>query len=180
MTFADLISRLRGLAPFADDGAAERALSAVLPQLGRRLLPEELCAVSAQLPGEAAHLLREASSAATTEEDLLDSIVAAEHVRPKLAIEHLQLVLQAISPALDTTAKTHLARAVPELAWLLEPKAAGESRPDVTHHGGRHTLSEGRPGSEHPLSTAHPESGHRHSIARSLDPHGDTKISGAR
>jgi uncharacterized protein (DUF2267 family) len=179
-TFADLVSQLRELAPFADDAAATLALSAVLSQLGPRLLEDERRAVAARLPAEATRLLRGAGASSSDDDQLVDAVAAAEHVAPTRAIEHLQIVVQAIAPLLDEVAQTHLARAVPELSWLLEPKAAVPPPLDAAVHAGRHTLSEGRPGSEHPLASAHPDQAQRHSVARSDDPHGDTKLSGAR
>jgi hypothetical protein len=42
------------------------------------------------------------------------------------------------------------------------------------------TLATGRPGSRHPVSEAHEDRAHTESIARSDDPHGDTKLSSSR
>jgi hypothetical protein len=46
-------------------------------------------------------------------------------------------------------------------------------------HGG-HTLAEGRPGSRRPLAEARPPAGQADSVARTDNPHGDTKLSSAR
>jgi hypothetical protein len=117
---------------------------------------------------------------------LIDRVAAREALSHGRAKEAVESVLRSLSELLDdeTSARMrkHLpagldATFTPRAESALEPSAPA---PRALHTTPRATLATGRPGSLHPLSEARPERAHTHSIARSTDPHGDTKISSAR
>jgi uncharacterized protein (DUF2267 family) len=106
-------------------------------------------------------------------------VAEREDVELGFAIEHAQCVCRALAETLREDELHHLAsRLAPEIAALLsvtEPAAPEliRDRPRPT----RHTLAEGSPGSRRPLSEAAPERAQGESVARSDNPHGDTKLS---
>jgi hypothetical protein len=72
---------------------------------------------------------------------------------------------------------------VPELACLYEPRDSfeGEAFAGQLPAGAPGDLAEGRPGARNSLASGDPALlAHRHSVARSDDPHGDSKLSSAR
>jgi hypothetical protein len=91
------------------------------------------------------------------------------------------MVCRALGEVLSPTAHARLHHAVPEIAALFEVG----SEPGVSPHApllgeAPNDLAEGRPGGSRPLATANPaDLAHRHSIARSDDPHAETKLSSA-
>jgi hypothetical protein len=78
-----------------------------------------------------------------------------------------------------------LQRHLPQLAFLFElrettpePESPDQVRPsERPDNRWDNTLASGRPGSRHPISDARPNRAHAHSVARSDNPHGDTKLS---
>jgi hypothetical protein len=85
-----------------------------------------------------------------------------------------------LADALSEDVLTRLRRHMPgDMGQLFTPPRAMTSTAAEPH--GKHapgpgsTLADGRPGSRHPLSEANPA--HRDSVARSENPHADTKLS---
>jgi hypothetical protein len=73
-------------------------------------------------------------------------------------------------------------RCLPELAPLFElPEPVEAPRVQAQRSSAApNDLAEGRPGGSQPLASGDPRYlAHRHSVARSDDPHGDTKLSSA-
>jgi uncharacterized protein (DUF2267 family) len=179
---ADLLTRLHELGPFSDDGEALRALHVTLEIIGQGLTDDERRAVAASLPTECARVLlgaRAGSCRNTTE--LFHGVRTREKTTLSRAVEHTEIVCRALGEVLSPTARTRLRRAVPDIAALFErPDETGGPLPLVPSLGTPNDLAEGRPGGSHPLSSANPaELSHRHSVARSDDPHAETKLSSA-
>ncbi len=100
------------------------------------------------------------------------------------AREHAQVVCQVLSEAVGVEGRQHLRVHLPRaMADLFTPRATSSPPPTHIHPhhvepGEGRTLASGRPGSTNPLSGA-TSAAHRDSIARSDDPHADTKLSSA-
>jgi uncharacterized protein (DUF2267 family) len=162
-------------------------IDATLEALAVALTPSERQAVSEQLPLSlrgtwelAVHLPNIDVST------LYDRVQRSESVTAGRAREQVQIVCRALAEMLPDETVTLLRRRLPQLAplfYLPEPTPSPEvaeriERPrDPELPDG--TLATGRPGSRHPLYDARPERAHAHSIARSDNPHGDTKLSSA-
>jgi hypothetical protein len=135
------------------------------------------------LPPHAAQIVRGAPALAQTSQyDFMHHVAAREGVRLGLAVEHAEIVCRALGETLSPTTLARLRHALPDLALLFEPAEEGEPLPENAERApdAPNDLAEGRPGGTHPLSTADPRIlAHRHSIARSDDPHAETKLSSA-
>ncbi len=183
-TFEEIIQRACELGPFADAAAATSSFLAVLRVISLGLLPEERQALAEALPAEARQVLQHREPARPLDVDgLVEHTAVAEGTGLGRALEHLQIAGRVLLEALPPPERTRLTRAVPELARLLEVRDDAEPVLPTSEwpEGGAHDLAEGRAGGRHPLATSDPSRvAHRHSIARSDDPHGDSKLSGAR
>src|SRR6187399_584394 len=180
--YADIVQRLRELGPFEDAAAAARALTATLEGLATLLTAEEREALAQSLPPEAAQILREALQVAQgAGTDLFEVVAASEGLSLPRATEHAQIACRALGEMLPESAFARLERSLPDLAGLFSgPEHVAAPARVAAPFVPRHDLAEGRPGSSHPLSTANPERlAHRHSVARSDDPHADSKLSSA-
>jgi hypothetical protein len=179
--FAEALEQLCPLGPYPDVDAAKRGFSSVLRALAQGLTRDERLALADDLPAEEAQVLRGGAEIASSDlESMIRAIADAEQVGTGIAREHLQVVGRALMQMLSARGRALLTRAVPDLAPLLEPVAAAEANlarhelPEV----GLHDLAEGHEGGRHPLASSNPaQLAHRHSIARSDDPHADTKLS---
>jgi uncharacterized protein (DUF2267 family) len=183
-TFSEIIQRACELGPFADEAAAARTFLAVVKVASRSLRPEERQVLAASLPVEVGPVLRHPEPARPCDLDsLVNDLAAAEGIGAGLALEHLAVAGRALAEALPPAGRALLMRALPDLSRLLEPR----DEPEPVHEtsewpaGTPHDLAEGRQGGRHPLASSDPSRlAHQHSIARSDDPHGDSKLSGAR
>lgn len=120
------------------------------------------------------------------EGDVFGQVARALDLPMGPAIELTESVLAVLGVALDDDLRLRLQKHLPaSLGSHLEPRPvivppgrqvvrASEPPPE------RHTLSSGRVGSSHPLSESAPKTAHQHSVAANPDPHGDTRLSGAR
>ena len=167
-SYRDLIEQLLGLGPFQDTAQAEAALSAFLKALCGRLMPEERKAIAGALPDSCAHMLLGAQPL----DDgglfgVIHDIAQAEHIALGRAAEHADIVSRVIVGLAGDAARVPLRRAVPELAALLEAPVPTSLEVSAS---ARRTLASGDPA----------VLAHRHSVARSDDPHGDSKLSSAR
>ncbi len=185
MTYADILSEIQLRAGFEALDDAERALSVVVRVLGRRLLEEEAVAVAGELPDAIArHLLTAQYERDFDVDELYHRVARGEGVERSFGAEHAQAVCQVLGEAIPEDARhrlqTHLG---PGLAPLFEPRDTPLPPPRPVHcappvdPGQGTTLATGKPGSRHPVSEAQPERAHSQSIARSDDPHADTKLS---
>jgi uncharacterized protein (DUF2267 family) len=181
---SEIIGRLREIGPFSDDASASRALVVTLQALADYLSKDERSRLRRALPPE----LR--ASVTTTRRplagDLADffrHVAALDDTRPGIAVERTEVVCQALGEILSPEARVVLERAIPKLDELFATRDAPE--PPFAPHGptpgAPRDLAEGRPGGRHPLSSANPALvAHRDSIARSADPHADSKLSSSQ
>jgi uncharacterized protein (DUF2267 family) len=180
---SDILRRLHELGPFSDDGAAICALHATLEGVGGGLKEDERRAVAASLPADCARVLLAArATGCRGPRDLFLEISLREKVTLARAVEHAEIVCRALGEVLSPTSHDRLRHALPEIAKLFEPHVEGSApaRPRRSPADAPNDLAEGRPGGGRPLSSANPaELAHRHSIARSDDPHAETKLSSA-
>ena len=169
-----------------DAEAAERAIHATLEVLGERLTADEAHALAARLPSDLEHLLDEAAYEGDFDATELYRRVWEREKREEtslgMAKEHADIVLRAVGTALDEDLCARLVRALPEPVGALLLAPVRGAPPPHPHAPSKHapavaSLAHGRPGSRHPLSEAAPRSGHAQSVARSDDPHADTKLS---
>ncbi|MBK9265914.1 MAG: DUF2267 domain-containing protein [Polyangiaceae bacterium] len=185
MEYEPFMDRVARRGAFESDDVALRAARAVITALAGFLVPDEAQALAAALPSSFVPLVVTSAVAAEPGRDAMFQRVAALEIVPlALATEHTVIVLQVLSDLLPEETRIRLARHLgPELGELLSPMPAPDEPPAHIHRpptvapGGGHTLATGRPGSRHPLSEATPERAHTHSVVRSDNPHGDTKLS---
>lgn len=179
----DILRRLHELGPFPDDGAALSALHATLQGVGGGLTEGERRAVAESLPPDCARVLLGArTNGCSKSSDLFLAVSVREKIALARAVEHAEIACRALGEILSPTARDRLRHALPEIAELFEPHAqeAVPVHPQLSLAGGPNDLAEGRPGGSRRLSCASPaELAHRHSIARSDDPHAETKLSSA-
>lgn len=180
-----LIRRIQTLTGIDDPSAVQRIGRAVISVLQDELPAHDRAWLAQRLPApwaEAAHPSAIELRDGLTE--FYDRVAAREGIDPGFAREHAQSCCRALAEALDEDARRRLASRLPdELAGLLDVTSAGAGvapgaeRGAPRAHRRRSTLSEGRPGSRAPVSEAAPRRAHQDSIARSANPHADTKLS---
>lgn len=185
MTKTELLEKIEELGGLPEDSAAE-AVETTLEALGAALVPAERRAISEHLPESLRSVLETPAHLPDLD---LDGFY--ERVRKHRAIgrgrakEQAQIVCQALSKTLPSEAVASLERHLPRLAPLFElreptsPPEAPErtDRPSTPEPPSTRTLATGRPGSSRPLSDARPDRAQAHSVVRSDNPHGDTKLS---
>lgn len=180
----EFIGRLLDVAPFANQAEAARAARASLQVLGGLLTQDERAALARELPIELVKLL-----AIGLPQPRLDwrqfhrRVAELAGVPLGLAIEQSEVVCRILCESLAPATRRHLQKLLPELAALFEPAEQVEPPLGQSHRSSEapNDLAEGRPGGSSPIATADPRSlAHRQSVARSDDPHGETKLSGAR
>lgn len=182
---SEILARVEALAPFASSRDAERAIHATLRALNLALAADERAELARQLPAEWRAELANAEAGPSGEASTLDEFYArvslAEGCELGRSIEHAQIVCRVlVEEVLDTTTTERFKKHLPPLAPLFELAPSPEPPPRPVHRspGTPDDLAEGRPGSKHPLADGSArELAHHHSIARSDDPHADTKIS---
>jgi uncharacterized protein (DUF2267 family) len=196
MAFENIVQRVQELAPFEDAEQVKGALIATLHVLRQRLTSDDAHWLAQELPLPLADvLLEESYDSDFAVQEFFERVALHERVRSGIAVERVQVVCRALGESLSNEALTRLKGHLPEYAPLFTPpeltappdqatvSRKSESR-DNTLAGGRpggsRPISSSRPGSRRPLSEAHPDRAHTHSVARSSDPHVETKISSAR
>jgi uncharacterized protein (DUF2267 family) len=189
-----LLERLIELAPFGDRDEARRAFDSTLQAMRRGLNEDEADWLAVALgPNLAGALLRDTYSGELTVDELYRWTKRYSKTRKSVAVEQVQVVCRALAELLQPPELERLKRHLPRIAPLLEVPAAADPPSAPRHRRPEppdHTLAGGKPGSSRPLSeagpseraisSAIPDRAHTHSIARSDDPHGDTKLSSAR
>ena len=160
---------------------AERTVRAVLEILSERLSWPVIEAVADDLPGALTAGLREGVD--RQDFDLAEfQARVGDRMRVPLgrAVELTGVVCQFLSQALSPGTLHRLREELPEpMGVLFSPCESGERFEPVHLEPSRGTLAEGRPGSTHPLSEARPERAQSQSVARTDNPHGETKLSSA-
>jgi uncharacterized protein (DUF2267 family) len=183
-----LLRSMLRLGGFDDTNQADQVARAVLTALRAGLPDDDAAAIAEHLGAPYAQVLREGAYEGPLDlPDFVGRIACKSGMYSGRIIEAVQVVCRALREVLpeDTSARLRplLPEALrPELDEPIEPPAPSvperKVRPEGPGEG--HTLATGRPGSRHPLSESAPPSGHAQSVALSDDPHGDTKLSGAR
>ncbi len=182
MTHAEFLSQVAGRTGLEAPGEADRATRAVLEAVGARLTRQDRRVLAEDLPAPLTDMLWSGPPGQDFGlEELHARVAEREHVREGFAVEHTDTVCQVLAEALSPAALHRLQENLPgPLAALFTPREPSKRFEHVHLEPGRQTLAEGRPGSQHPVSQARPERAHTHSVARSANPHGDTKLSSAR
>ena len=163
---------------------AQRAAFATVRALGEVLDDAIADALRHNLPETLGHAVFRGSSRHPLAE-LFKRVAMHEDTTPGAAKEHAEVVCGVLGGVLHGDLVTRMGRDLghPELfEWTHDDS----SLPEVPPYGegaaplSERTLAAGKPGSEHPVAESRPELGHTHSVARSSDPHADTKLSSAR
>jgi uncharacterized protein (DUF2267 family) len=186
--YEDLVAEVQSRAGFDTPDDAARALAVAARALGERLLPDEAGPIAAALPDAVGDRLRGAAYERDFDiDELYDRVGRGEGAGRDFGREHAQAVYQIIGETLPESVRVRVQRHLgPSFAPLFEPRARGApparpvhvSPPVTPGRGG--TLATGRPGSHRPLSAERDERAHAQSVARSADPHGETKLSSSR
>lgn len=152
---------------FEDREHAMRALRATVAVLDEYLAHDEARVLARVLPEE---VVLELDRGAT------------EHLTSGRAREERQIVCAAIGRRLTDDEREAIAGSLPEdiaddLRRTLRP-----AEPMTTENGvpGGQWIASARPGSRHPVSEGRADRAQSESVARSEDPHADTKLSSAR
>jgi uncharacterized protein (DUF2267 family) len=177
----ELLQRISERAGLEGPAEAERTARAVLGVVGERLSWAAADGLAADLPPALGDAVRAARHGQDFELDELHARVArCEGVRAGFAVEHAAVVCQAVALLLSDGALYRLRQALPASIGGLFTRPEPPARFEHVHlDPARGTLAEGRPGSQHPLAEARPERAHSHSVVRTDNPHGDTKLSSA-
>ena len=180
----EILDRLVELGPFRSESQARKALIATLEILGTQLFEEERQRMRAELPSEVSGLLSQQRPLDPCSlDEFFRRVARRERIRTSLGVEHAQITCRVISEALQPSTRKLLRRRLPELAAVFELPEQPETPPYEPHRlaGAPHDLAEGRAGGTHPLASSDTETlAHRHSVARSADPHAETRLSSAR
>ena len=181
----ELLERLMDRAPFPSHSSARAAFRATLLALGEELKDNELDQVAQALPQGLRHDLWDPRISPKLPlrlgglDDFYERVAICEGVPLARAVEHAQVVCRVLAEQLKpTTVKVQ--RWLPHLAALFEAAEASSAPVYPEHRSSlsRHDLAEGRPGGTHPVASSDGQTlAHRHSVARSDNPHGDTKLS---
>lgn len=173
-------------------GAAQalRAVRQVLGALDEVLVDDELAALRTSLPPGLQGAAGPRSGRPPSSADrLFDRVQRRAKVRRPVAIERTEVICRLLGATLPHDVIARWSRDLPApVAALFLPvdpidpatTARAPRPPDPPAQPAPRTLATGRPGSEHPVSEARPERAHRESVARSDDPHADTKLSTSR
>lgn len=183
--FVEEVQRRTGL---ATPELSRRAIQVTLGALRQRLVDDEAAALARELPEPFAQLMRGgAYDADFTVDDLYYRVREREGVPLGFAAEHAQAVCQVLAEEIDGETLARLRKHLSaDYAALLEPRPVERAPLEPERHlhddnppGDGPSLADGRLGSRRPLSEARPDDAraHQHSVARSDDPHGDTRMS---
>jgi uncharacterized protein (DUF2267 family) len=181
MTRHELLSQIAERAGLPGLEEAERTARMVLEVVGERLSGPALQALAEDLPAPLAEsVLKREHPQDFNLAELHARVSLRARVRLGTAVEYTAVICQVVAEALSPGTLYRLHEALPEpLGALFTPRERGERFEHVHLSPGRHTLAEGRPGSQHPVSEARPERAHHHSVALEDNPHEDTKLSSA-
>lgn len=178
----EFIEHVREIGGFEHAEDAEGAVIATFEALAAALLPEERRSLTERLPKELRTLVASPEHRPYLALDaFFERVERHERTRPGRAREHAHIVCRALTEVLDSEALALLRHHLPQLESLFSASVDGPLAPAPetlrTPPRDYSTLAAGRPGSRHPLAEAHPTRAHAHSVARSVDPHADTKLS---
>jgi uncharacterized protein (DUF2267 family) len=162
-----------------DEATAARLASAVIQLLADQLPAPDRSRFIARLPAGVARPGAPAGSPSGLVARFYEQVAALAEVPVPRATEIAQVVCAALAARLDADTRAWLEARLPTAFATLLTSRESPSRPPVAPSAVRRyaTLAEGKPGSMHPLSDARVDRAHRESVARSADPHLDTKLS---
>lgn len=152
-----LLSRISARTGIAEREQVEHAIEATLEVLAEAALADSM-----------------------SPEEFYNRVSSREHVGLGFAMEHALVVLQVIAELVSEEERLRLTHKLPaELEQLVRPAPIAPSPDRPTHHGRSRSLAEGNPRGRHPVSESRAERAQRHSIARSDDPHANSRLSSA-
>ena len=174
-----LISRVRELGGFEGRADALRATRATLLALGERLQDDERAALTRELPTELRPALdRCAYRGDFDREELFARVALHANVARGFAAELAEVACRALGELLPNDPLVRLRKELgASIELLFDPPDPEVTIPRSPGRGS--TLASGHEGSRHPLSASRYDAAHRESVARSEDPHGRSKLSGA-
>src|SRR5690554_1631284 len=168
-TSESMVERVRELGPFADVDDARGALVTTLEVLGECLSRDDARALAGELPEPlAAHV--SVGGGVCAPRQIYQRVAHRRGLRQGVALEQAQIVGQVLAESLSRPTRERLRRHAPELDELLASPATDTAPPAPAAEPGA-----GEPPTGRPEIVAH-----EHSVARSDDPHGDTKLSSSR
>ncbi len=178
----DIVDRVAEEAGIPSRPDAEIALVTALEALGAMVSYPRRDTVAAALPDLAAEpFKRRAYDSSAGAGGLVDGVARGEQVNPGAAIEHLGAVLVVLRDTLSPDLFRVFVSELPEgvAAFVPAHRSSGSAPPKAGPHGERaHRLSDARPGSSHTVTEAASDPrAHTHSVAKTDDPHVDTKLS---
>jgi uncharacterized protein (DUF2267 family) len=161
----------------ADEKEAHAAITAVLAALAQELGRLEADALADALPRTLSSALHAQRNVAG--DSLPERVAFIERVSSGRAREHVGAVCTVLAELLPESLLSRLAHALApgSAAWLAPPSPEADE-PHLRPR--RHTLAEGRPGSDRPLSESRPPAAQSDSVVIADNPHGDTKLSSSR
>ncbi len=169
-----------------DAGRGRVVAEGVLEEVGGALLDEDRPEMARLLPEWLGSVVARGAFRGDIGADGLYRRVAARFgVDVGRAVEVTKLACAAVAHGVDedlvAALRRHLPASIGEL-FVDRPHEADRPLPEHRERplpgGEGRTLATGKAGSHHPVSESAP--GHRDSVARSSDPHGDSKLSSSR
>jgi uncharacterized protein (DUF2267 family) len=176
---SDCVCELAGV---TDGESAQRIVRATMSVLLEQLAPADR-AWLVSLVADDAEEVGTAGAERPVEglRDFFARVAAREGEQLGFATEHAQSVCRAVALLLEDDALHRLTSRLPDTLVALFARPEWSAPPPHDRpRGAHHTLAEGRSGSSRPLSEAAPSRAHRESVARSDNPHADTKLSSNR
>ena len=176
-----VLERVRERTGLADVDEARRCASAVLAAVSQGLSHATLEAIRGELPPDLAALwIAPEHRRTVTLRSVLSAVSGREGVANGFALEHTTVVAEAMARTLRPEVLRLLREELPwDVAVLFTPREPPTPVEHVRLDPSRRTLAEGRPGGTRPLYEARPDRAQSESVARSDNPHGDTKLSSA-
>ena len=181
MTRAEFLSRVAERMGFSNLADAETCVRNVLETVGERLSRLEAEALAEDLPADLAQPLRRASHGQTFGiEEFYARISRRAGMGIGRAREEAVVVCWVMAEAVGEDALQRIRRELPREFWELFTLPEPIPPPATVHlHPEHRTLAEGHGGGSRPLYDARPDRAQSQSVARSDNPHGDTKVSSA-
>lgn len=169
-----MVQRLCELGPFGGAGEARSALVTTLEVLGECLSMDDARALAADVPAPLSKHVH-AGGDRCEPRQVYQRMAHRRGVRLGLAVEQAQVVGQVIAESVSRPTLERLQQHSPQLEELFAGSPAEAARPASPDAGEEAGAGGGAELAGHPGIIAH-----EHSIARSDDPHGDTKLSSSR
>lgn len=182
MTEIEFLNRAARHAGLDSGPAAQRLVMGCLRSLGEGLPAPVALELAGELPPALGAQLTEVERGQDcTLESVLDRVMARNGVTRGVALEQLGVLCSTVAELVRPEVVERLRGALP---WrvarlLLASERPAELPPAVHHDPSRRSLAEAAAASSRPLFAARPDRAHSESVVRSLNPHGDTKLSSA-